>query len=188
MNHTVKAPLKRQSGAVSGPVGLTIIVVIALLIAVYFLFIRSSSEQVTPGSVPPTTSEERGDAAREVIAELKEEKTPKDLATAYEQAKEHRAAGRLADAQLLYFFAARSGHTPAAFDLATMYDPAYFNSDTSVMNKPDPFQAYKWYKQARDGGQAQAEARIDALKDWATQAARDGDANADRLMMLIGTK
>ncbi len=188
MHHTVKAPLKRQSGAVSGPVAITIIVIFALSVAAYFLFIRSASEQVTPDSVPSTTSEERGDSAREVIAELKQEKTPKDFATAYKQAKEHRAAGRLADAQLLYFFAAKGGNPPAAFDMATMYDPAYFNSDTSVMNKPDPFQAYKWYTQAGEGGHEQAEARIDTLKNWATNAARDGDADADRLMMLIGTK
>ena len=186
MQKSFKTPVPRQSGAISLSLVISVVAVLTILIAVYFFFMRSSPEQNTGLDVLPTTAEERGDSARETIAELKQDNATSDLETAYLKAKEHREAGQLADAQLLYFFAAKGGHAPAAFDLATMYDPAYFNSETSVMKKADPFQAFKWYKQARDSGHVQAGARITQLKTWATTAARDGDADAERLIISMG--
>lgn len=187
MQKIFETPVQRQSGAVNLPLVISIVAVLAIIvIAAYFFFARPSSELDTTLSAPPTTAEERGDSARETIAKLKQEDTTTDLETAYLQATEHRAAGRHGDAQLLYFFAARGGHAAAAFDLATMYDPTYFSSESSVTGKADPFQAYKWYKQARESGYVQAGARIAELKIWATNAALDGDADAERLMISMG--
>ena len=70
------------------------------------------------------TEEERGDSAREAIAALRAAPGGVDYDEAHRRAQEFNAAGRVADAQLMLFFAARGGHGPASFDLATLYDPA----------------------------------------------------------------
>jgi hypothetical protein len=106
-----------------------------------------------------------------------------ELDTAFERAQAFRAEGEMADAQLLYFFAARAGHARAAFELGSMNDPLHHAPETSLLPEPNAFQAYRWYNAARQAGMAEAATRLDALRNWATAAAAKGDAEAERLLL-----
>lgn len=183
--HTRKSPVQHQSGAMSQQ-ALTLLlgVVVIALIAIYFLFVRAPAAPIESAIVAPvTTPEERGDSARDLIEQIRTDPAGVDFAEAHEQAGQYQSEGRLADAQLLYFFAARGNYAPAAFDLATMYDPNHFSSDTSLMDKPSPSQAYKWYQVARDGGSTSAPARLEELKAWVENAASEGDMEAEQLLL-----
>lgn len=166
---------------------------IIVALVVYLLYPEPPTEPVpapTTGparpleTVEPAQSEaERGDTARDIIETLSAADGEVDYAEALARAREFQADGRLADAQLLTFFAARGGHAPAAFALATSYDPNHYSETTGLMEKPDPFQAYRWYRVARDAGQADAEERLANLRRWAEDAAENGDAEAERLLL-----
>lgn len=155
---------------------------VVLIAALYFLFAPSPTAPPGEGVAPPA---ERGDAARETIAKLREAAADGqvDYDAAFEEAEAHRREGRLADAQLLYFFAARNGHARAAFELGTMNDPLHHDPSTSLLAEPDAFQAYRWYSQALDGGVREAADRLDALKRWANEQAAGGNAEAERLLL-----
>jgi len=179
-----------QAGAVSWQ-GLSFMLVAIIIIAIVFFLLyprEVSDPAVTPGKteadVPLTTKEERGDTAREIIDQLRDLDGPAGLDKAYVRAQDFHREGRLADAQLLLFFAARGGHGPAAFELATLYDPNYHSSESSLMEDPDPVQAYKWYRQAQEAGHAETARRPDQLQSWARAAAAEGDMNADQLLLI----
>jgi hypothetical protein len=144
-----------------------------------------TSESGGPGA-PVATEAERAVDARAVIADLEHE-SPVDYGAAVERAEAFQSEGRLADAQLLYFFAARGGNAAAAFALATMNDPNHHSAASSLLPEPDAFQAYKWYVAAREAGMAAADARLEALHGWAETAAADGDTDADRLLLQWDT-
>jgi TPR repeat protein len=148
-----------------------------IAIAVVAFFARQTPE---PAAI---TGADRADQAREFIAEAREDADPKSYAEAYERAREFQRSGRLADAQLLYFYAARGGHAGAEFELAAMNDPNHHTRKTSLLAEPDAFQAYKWYSAAREHGSQQAQARLDALHEWAAQAAATGDSEAERVLL-----
>ena len=166
---------------------------IVLAAIVYLLYPEPVSEPVpapmagtsrTLETVEPAkTGAERGDTARGIIDELSDTDGEVDYDEALSRALEFRTEGRLADAQLLIFFAARGGHGPAAFALATSYDPNHQSETTSLMEEPDPFQAYRWYRVARDAGQVDAQERLAKLRVWVENAANDGNAEADRLLL-----
>lgn len=104
------------------------------------------------------------------------------LDEAYQEAKAFLADGKIDDGQvMLFFLASRQGHPQAAFDLASMYDPLL--SDSSPLDEPDAFQAYKNYGIAAAGGITEANTRLDVLHDWAEQAAADGNAEAERVLL-----
>jgi TPR repeat protein len=132
-----------------------------------------------PGAV---TGADRAEDAREYIADVTTE-GPESYGDAYERAGEYREEGRLADAQVLYFYAARGGHAGAEFALAEMNDPNHHESATSLLAEPDAYQAYKWYSAALEHGSPEAQQRLDALRDWATQAAARGNSEAERLLL-----
>jgi TPR repeat protein len=156
-----------------------IVVALLLVLAVWYFAFRESDFGET---APATSKQAVPDIAREVISEQQQEQAP-DYAATLEQARNLRAEGKLADAQLLYFFAARGGYTPAAFELAELYDPLHFDASSSLMDKPDAFQAYKWYQDAAQAGDAQASMRLQELQTWAQQAADDGDLDAEQLLL-----
>jgi TPR repeat protein len=136
-----------------------------------------------PGQEPGAiTGPERAADAREFIAEVREQ-TPETYADAYERARQHQEEGQLADAQLLYFYAARGGHPDAEFALAQMNDPNHHEAATSLLEEPDAYQAYKWYSAALEHGSREAQARLDALRQWATTAAAEGNPEAERLLL-----
>lgn len=152
---------------------------VVLIAAVYYL--------LSPSTTPDgrrITDADRGDAGRETIAELTEQSRDGrvDYDTAYEQAETHREAGRLADAHILYFFAARNGHAASALQLGTMYDPLHHDPATSLLSEPNAFQAYKWYTEALEGGVEQASSRLAALRDWAESEAATS-TEAEQLLL-----
>ncbi len=185
---------RRMGGQVSGRVVAgTAVVAVVLLAAVYLLRPKPEPEPLpVPESVrsapletvaPAQSAQERGDSAREIIAALRADPGGVEYSRAYQRAQEFQASGNMADAQLLYFFAARGGDPQAAFALATMYDPIHFSSDSSVTQQPDVFQAYKWYRSALDAGDSAAADRLEALRTWANKAAAAGDRNAETLIL-----
>ena len=52
-----------------------------------------------------------------------------------------------------------------------------------MLEQPDPFQAFKWYTQAHDAGNALAARRLTELRSWAETAAAAGDDEAQRLLL-----
>jgi hypothetical protein len=155
---------------------------VLLLALAYWYFGINSDSAGKPVPAPPTSKQAVPEIAREVISEQQEEEAP-DYPAALEQARSLRAEGKLADAQLLYFFAARGGYAPAALELAEQYDPLYFDAGTSLMDKPDAFQAFKWYQAALEGGETTAALRLEELQSWAQEAADEGDMDAEQLLL-----
>lgn len=181
---------RRCTGQISTPVLLAVMIgIIVVLVLIYLLYTKPETEPVPAPSTsletvaPAQSKEERGDSGRDVIAELRNDPNGIDYAAAYIRAQEFQAAGNFADAQLLYFFAARGGNGQAAFDLATMYDPNHFSKEQSLMDRPDPFQAYKWYRDARESGNEFAIERLVELRAWAEEAASANDSEAERLLL-----
>lgn len=154
----------------------------ALIILAYWYFASDNSNFGKPEAAPVTSKQAVPDIAREVISEQQQEQAP-DYAATLDQAHSLRAEGKLADAQLLYFFAARGGYMPAAFELGELYDPLHFDVTTSLMEKPDAFQAFKWYQQAAQAGNGEAATRLNELHDWAHQAAEEGNLDAEQLLL-----
>lgn len=151
---------------------------VVALAAIGYLVLRTAPE---PGP-PPITGPERAEDARAVIDQLERAPAP-DYDTAFSNAQAFQRDGQLADAQLLYFFAARAGHAESAFALATMNDPLHHSASISLLPQPDAFQAYRWYTTAHDQGMEAAQARLDALRVWARDAAQAGDSEAERLLL-----
>ena len=171
-----------------------LIVVAAVVIAIAAVFLLWPKLEPVPEPIPAPgrpietvapaqTAEERGDTARDIIAQLTADPDGPDFPEAHARARDYLAAGRSADAQLLYFFAARGGHAPAAFDLATFNDPNHAGSASGLVAAPDPFQAYRWYTAARDAGDARASQRLEELRAWAENASGAGDGDAERLLL-----
>jgi TPR repeat protein len=106
-----------------------------------------------------------------------------DLDEAFNQARSFSDSGKLTDAHLLYFYAAREGHPASATQLAQMYDPTRYSSATSIMDEPDPGQAYKWYRRAADAGDRTAQQMLTELRRWVEQAAKGGDVEAEQLLL-----
>jgi TPR repeat protein len=153
---------------------LAVAMVVAAIAGVMYFVVDPSTDSALDA--------DRGDEARQVVADL-EESGPADYQQAYERAQEFQREGRLADAQLLYFYAARGGHAQSELALATMNDPNHHSAETSLLSEPDPFQAYKWYSAALEHGATSASARLEELHEWAKEAAADGDLEAERLLL-----
>lgn len=124
-----------------------------------------------------------GDQARAIVAELREAGGTPDLEQVFEQAQRFQAAGSLADAYLLYFYAARQGHTSSAMILGTMYDPDYYSPDTSLARRPDLGQAHKWYQLAAKDGDPVAGEHLAHLRSTIEASAEAGDPEARRLVL-----
>lgn len=154
-----------------------------VLVAVLALLFYPSATVPPDGRV--VTDADRGDRAREEIAAVRErsEDAPVDYQEAFASAEAHREAGRLADAQVMYFFAARNGHARAAYRLGEAYDPVRHDPGTSLVSEPDASAAYRWYAQALDGGVTEATERLDALRDWAESQAQAGNFEAEQLLV-----
>ena len=127
--------------------------------------------------VPP------GMRAREYISQLRSAGKPYPLSQVYDRAQGYQNEGSLADAHLLYFFAAREAHLPAMMMMAEMADPQLFRAEDSLLDQADLVQAHKWYRKAAQQGQPEAAARLDALRTWATAAAASGNAEARQFLL-----
>jgi len=107
-----------------------------------------------------------------------------DLNQMVASAERAQIAGELADAYLLYFFAAREGSAAAALELGKQADPASRDPLSSVFEGPDLNQAHKWYKIAAENGDAEARDRLADLHARVEQMAASGDPQAQRISLL----
>ncbi len=123
-----------------------------------------------------------GEQARSMIADIKAKGTQPDLDGLFNYSETLISKGKLEDAYLLLFYAARLGHIQSARVLGDMYDPNHFSADKSIMDKPDPSQAYKWYKKAAEGGDKTAEQRLADLRIFVEQDARRGQEESKLLL------
>lgn len=123
-----------------------------------------------------------GSKARQLIALVRSQNDTPDLVKLYQQANLFKRTKQLTDAHLLYFFLAKLGHADSAIALATMYDPLYHSKATSMMLKPKPSQAYKWYTNAATTGHPQAQKRLQALWAWVVRTAGEGNTASQRLL------
>ncbi|HID44689.1 MAG TPA: hypothetical protein EYP34_02890 [Chromatiaceae bacterium] len=98
------------------------------------------------------------------------------------QARTFQSEGKLGDAWLLYFKAAKDGSADAALALAEQADPSYFKRGETVLSRPDVVQAHKWYEQARRNGSEMAEQRLQQLLTGLEEAAAAGDEQAAVLL------
>jgi len=138
----------------------------------------SSSAESTPASAMP------GDRARAIIAGLRAGGGEPDPVEVFANAQRLQDEGHPDDAYLLYRYAANHGEMQAALLLGTRADPAYYTADGNILSAPEPEQAIKWYRMASAEGNAEAVARLKALRDRLEQASAAGDAQADRLLLL----
>ena len=147
--------------------------------------VKAPSNPPVAAAVAPAglDTDRPGEEARALIAAMRAPDAEEDLATVFRKAGESLNLGRIADAHLLYFFAARRGHAPAALVLAGIYDPVRFDKDRSLLGRPDPLQALKWYRVAAEQGDGEAQARLKTLESWVDARARAGDAEAERLRL-----
>lgn len=133
-------------------------------------------------SVPESGEDARGNLGRAIIEELRGQGRV-SLDDVYERAERFRAVGMLADAYLLYYFAARQGHAPSSLALGRMYDPKTFSREASILEGPDAAQAHKWYQVAARGGDPAAKRQLADLRARTERAASQGDEAARRLML-----
>jgi hypothetical protein len=129
--------------------------------------------------VPP------GMRARQYIEQLRGAGKPYPLSQVFDRAQDFRHDGSLADAHLLYFFAARENHLPSMMTMAEMSDPLRFRAEDTLLDQADAIQAWKWYQKAAELGDPQAAQRLDELGQWARDAAADGDSAARQLLLNI---
>jgi TPR repeat protein len=129
--------------------------------------------------VPP------GMRARQYIEQIRAAGKPYPLSKVYEKALQFRTEGSLADAHLLFFFAARENHLPAMMMMGEMSDPVRFRAQDSLLDQADAIQAFKWYSKAAQLGQPIASERLDELGHWASEAAATGDSTARQLLLNI---
>jgi hypothetical protein len=124
-----------------------------------------------------------GDRARSIIAGLRAGGGEPDPVEVFASAQRLQNEGHADDAYLLYRFAANHGDAQAALVLGTQADPAYYTAAGNILPGPEPEQAIKWYRLAGAEGNADAEARLKALRGRLEQASAAGDPQADRLLL-----
>jgi len=145
--------------------------------------LEDDSSETAAGTINRVVLVPPGMRAREYIGQLREAGKPYPLSGVYQKAQEYQHEGSLADAHLLYFFAARENHLPAMMMMAEMADPRLFQAQNSLLDQADLVQAYKWYRKAAQQGQPEAELRLDALRTWVSEAADAGNAEARQFLL-----
>jgi TPR repeat protein len=134
-------------------------------------------------SQPALLDDTPGAKARALIASMRAAGAI-DLDQALAAAAQAQSEGELANAYLLYFFAAREGSGTAALELGKQADPATRDPLNSVFAAPDLNQAYKWYKIAAGNGESEARDRLADLQARVEQMAAGGDPQAQRISLL----
>jgi TPR repeat protein len=177
----------RQQALSTWQVAVIAILAVVIAVGAYFLFKGEGSDsslfrQPATSIAPPTEGGVPGEAARRLIRDARAGGGVPDVSRLFPIAIGFQRDGRVTDAHLLLFYLARAGHAESARLLAEMYDPLYYSSAASIMDEPDPEQAWKWYSQAARGGDAIATERLVALRDWTEDAAAQGNEQAEKLL------
>ncbi|MCP5415292.1 MAG: hypothetical protein H6961_11880 [Chromatiaceae bacterium] len=107
-----------------------------------------------------------------------------DLDAVFAAGQQAQARGEMADAYLLYFFAAREGLAAASLALGSQADPATRDPANSVFENADYTQAHKWYQMAVQQGDTGARDRLADLHARVERLAAGGDARAQRISLL----
>ena len=140
-------------------------------------------EDTTSGSIERSLLVPPGMRARQYVEQLRAEGKPYPLSQVVEKAQKYLQEGSLADAHLLYFFAAREEHLPAIMHMGEMSDPTMFRAEDSLLDHADVIQSYKWYQKAASMGHQAAAERIDSLQQWAIVEAEAGNSHARQLLL-----
>jgi TPR repeat protein len=137
----------------------------------------------TTGTIERSLLVPPGMRARQYVEKLRSEGKPYPLELVYEKAQGYLREGSLADAHLLYFFAAREGYLPAMMMMGQMSDPTQFRAENSLLDNADVIQAYKWYQRAAEMGHQPASERVVSLRQWAQDEAEEGNSHARQLLL-----
>lgn len=173
------------------------LIVIGLII---YIFIASGRGNISPSKITAESPESKtvglvespvnrealvpaGMRAREFISQLRNKGKPYPLDEVKSKAVLFSSEGSLADAHLLYFFAAKEGDVDAMMVMAEMSDPTMFHAEDNLLDQPDAVQAFKWYSQSLEKGFEPARARLDNLNQWAKAEARFGNSVAQQLLL-----
>jgi TPR repeat protein len=124
-----------------------------------------------------------GGSARALIARLRAGETTFKPEQILNQVTTYLDEGKMADAYLLLFYTAREGDARAAFSLASMHDPNHFTKGNPILEKPDAYQAHKWYSAAAGKGISKANERLRRLRQTTEEKAKKGDPAAKRLLL-----
>ena len=124
-----------------------------------------------------------GMRARRYIEQLRSEGKPYPLELVHVKAQIFLQEGSLADAHLLFFFAAREDHLPAMMVMGEMSDPMRFRAENTLLDNADAIQAYKWYQRAAERGYQPASERVVGLRQWAIDEAENGNSYARQLLL-----
>ena len=143
----------------------------------------TSDESIASGSIERSLLVPPGMRARQYIEQIRERGQPYPLAEISAKAQTYLQEGSLADAHLLYFFAAREQHLPAIMRMGEMSDPTLFRAEDSLLDNADVIQAYKWYRKAATLGHQVAAERLDSLQQWAIVEAESGNPHARQLLL-----
>jgi len=146
---------------------------------------QDGAVEETTGAIDRSLLVPPGMRARQYIKRLRSAGKPYPLSQVFDKAQDFRHDGSLADAYLLYFFAAREDHLPSIMIMGEMSDPLRFRADDTLFDQADAIQAWKWYQKAAELGQQQAVQRLDELGQWARDAAAGGDSAARQLLLNI---
>lgn len=189
-----QAPVRRRN-----PLTWIVVIVIGLILFVFLGGDRrdvSVPDKVEDSPVVETVSSSEGTIersmllppgmrAREYIEQIRTAGKPYPLAQIHDKAQDFQHEGSLADAHLLYFFAARENHLPAMMMMAQLADPVLFQAENSLLDEADAIQAFKWYSKAAELGQPAAAESIGKLRQWAKDAAATGNPEARQLLLNI---
>lgn len=140
-----------------------------------------AAETETPTAEPE--DDRPGARARALIAKMRADGDIR-LDEVFAAAEQAQGAGELADAYLLYFFAAREGHAAAALALGRQADPATHDPANSVFAAADLNQAHKWYQIAAQNGDSEGKDRLADLRSRVEKMAAGGDPQAQRISLL----
>ena len=149
----------------------------------------ADESQGTPASDPtqsdntPSIAVADGATARDIIAAQRSGNDSRAVSELSSLARDYQQQGRVTDAYLLWFYAARQGDGDAAFALADLYDPNHFQPGGSLVTAADATQAYKWYSAAARQSVALADERLHALRAALEAKAEAGDMSARRLLL-----
>jgi len=141
------------------------------------------TEEDTTGTIERSLLVPPGMRARQYVEKLRAAGKPYPLELVYEKAQGYLQEGSLADAHLLYFFAAREDYLPAMMMMGQMSDPTIFQAENSLLDDADAIQAYKWYRQAVEMGHQPASERVASLRQWAQDEAEEGNSHARQLLL-----
>lgn len=167
------------------------VIVIGLIVFVFVSGERGSTMFVeipndngdSAGTIERSLLLPAGLRAREYIEQLRDSGEPYPLDNTFSKAEQYLEEGSLADAHLLYFFAAREDYLPAIMKMGEMSDPTLFQAENSLLDHADVIQAYKWYQKAAAMGHQAASERVNGLQQWAVAEAGAGNSHAKQFLL-----